>query len=401
MKIAIIGGGVAGLVAAGSAKGEQVTVFEHSEKVGKKIYITGKGRCNFTNICDTATFLQNVVANAPFLYSALNKFSPDSAVRLLNDYGCPTKTERGRRAFPLSDKASDVTKALCKYASDNGAQILTGVHVNDIVKAQDGFCVKTSSGEYVFDKVIVCTGGMSYPVTGSDGSAYAIIKKLGHTVIDPKPSLVALCTKDNLSSAEGLTLKNVSICAQGIKPIFGDLLITDRGISGPIALTLSAYARAYTFPYVVKIDLKPAMTADELDLRILRDFGEQSNKQFKNAFDLLLPKSIIPFIIEKSGIAADRRINTITKVERKTIAAIIKGFELTVTGNEGFDRAVVTCGGADVKQIDPKTMESRIVKGLYFGGEVLDVDALTGGYNFHIALATGYVAGTSAAEKNI
>ena len=399
MKIAVIGGGAAGLVAAGSAKGCEVTVFDHMEKVGKKIYITGKGRCNFTNVCDNQTFLQNVVNNAPFLRSAVSKFTPYDAIDLLENNGCKTKVERGRRAFPISDKASDVIKALSRYAESNGANIRLNCKLRDIRKADNSFTVCTSDGEMFFDRIIMCTGGMSYPVTGSDGSAFKIIERFGHTVNAPVPSLVALTTKENLSAAEGLTLKNVSLRADGIKPIFGDLMITGNGISGPIALTLSAYAARRAYPYKAYIDFKPALTEEELDARLLRDFGAQLNKQFKNALDLLLPKSVIPFIINRSGVDGSVQVNSVTKKQRADLVRLIKSFELSIVGNEGFDRAVVTCGGVDVKQVNPKTLQSRLVDGLYFGGEVLDVDALTGGYNFHIALATGYVAGKSAAEE--
>ena len=400
MKIAVIGAGAAGLVAAGSCKAD-VTVFDRNEKVGKKIYITGKGRCNFTNVCDNQTFLQNVVTNAPFLRSSISKFTPYDAVDLLENNGCKTKVERGRRAFPASDKASDVIKALTRYAESSGAKITLNSDVKDIVREGDGYIVRSTSGDERFDRVIICTGGKSYHMTGSDGSAYAVIKRLGHSVVEPKPSLVALVTNRDFSSAEGLTLKNVALRTQRIKPIFGDLMITDRGISGPIALTLSAYAARYDFPYKAYIDFKPALSLEELDSRLLRDFGQQLNKQFKNALDLLLPKSIIPFIIYMSGVDGTLPVHSVTKKQRARIVEVIKSFELDITGSEGFDRAVVTSGGVNVKEVNPKTMESRILPGLYFAGEALDVDALTGGYNFHIALATGYVAGTSAAvEQN-
>lgn len=398
MRIAVIGGGPSGLVAAGSASGAEVVVFEHTDKVGKKIYITGKGRCNFTNVCDPQTFLQNVVTNAPFLRSAISRFTPDDAVALLNSNGCKTKVERGRRAFPQSDKASDVTKALERYAKNNGADIRLYADVTDVIPNNGGFTVKYIGGAESFDKVIMCTGGKSYPVTGSDGSGYAIIKKLGHNIVAPTPSLVALTTKEDLKCAEGLTLKNISVSADGIKPIAGDMMITDCGVSGPVILTLSALAARREYPYSIKLDFKPAMTEDELDNRILRDFGHVANKQFKNALDGLLPKSVIPVVLGKCAIPADKQVNSVTKAERASLVQLLKGFELTVTGNEGFDRAVVTSGGVDVKQVNPKTLESKLVKGLYFAGEVLDVDALTGGYNFHTAMATGHAAGSAAAE---
>ena len=398
MKIAVIGAGAAGLVAAGSAKGAEVTVFDHSDKVGKKIYITGKGRCNFTNVCDSETFLSNVVNNAMFLRGAIARFSPNDALNLMNQNGCKTKVERGRRAFPQSDKASDVTKALVKYAERNGAEIRLYSDIKDVTPNNNGFTVRYIGGSGDFDKVIVCTGGLSYPVTGSDGSFWEIIKKLGHSMIPPKPSLVALETREDLSGAEGLSLKNVTLNC-GKHSIFGELLITDNGISGPIALTLSAFMSREKYPYDISIDFKPAMTDDELDSRLIKDFGNNINRQFKNALDFLLPKSIIPYIIERSGISPNKQVNSVTKEERKRLAHTVKHFELTVTGNAGFDRAVVTSGGVDVRQVNPKTMESKLVRGLYFGGEVLDVDALTGGYNFHIALATGYTAGAAAVNS--
>lgn len=399
MKIAVIGGGVSGIMAAGSAKGAEVTLFEHTDKIGKKIYITGKGRCNCTNACDAQTFLSNVVNNASFLRGALYRFSPDDAIALLAKYGCKTKTERGRRVFPNSDKASDVTKALWRYAQDNNVNLKLYADIQNITPCNKGFNVKYIGGEDTFDKVIICTGGLSYPQTGSDGSAFSVIKALGHTVSPLKPSLVALKTAEDLSDAEGLTLKNVTISADGISSITGELLVTSDGISGPIALTLSAYCARREYPYKVYIDLKPAMTAEELDKRLLRDFSVATNRQFKNSLGELLPKSIISYIISKSGIDPLRQLNSITKAERVALCGLLKHLELNITGNDGFDRAVVTSGGVNVKMINPKTMESRIVRGLYFAGEVLDVDALTGGYNFHIALATGYVAGSSAVDN--
>lgn len=398
MRIAVIGGGAAGLVAAGSAKGAEVVIFEHTDKVGKKIYITGKGRCNFTNVCDAQTFLSNVVVNAPFLRSALSRFSPEDAVRLLNENGCKTKVERGRRAFPQSDKASDVIKALHKYAEKNGADIRLYGEVQKISPDNGGFTVKYIGGSESFDRVIMCTGGMSYPQTGSDGSAYDMIAAMGHNIVKPVPSLVGLVTKEDISSAEGLTLKNVAVSTDGIKPIFGDMMVTSVGVSGPVILTLSAYCARRSYPYAVHVDLKPAMSDEELDARLLRDFGSKLNKQFKNALDELLPSAFIPLVVKRSGIEPTRQVNSITKAERRSLVGLLKSFELTVTGNEGFDRAVITSGGVDVGQVDPKTMQSRIVRGLYFGGEVLNVDALTGGYNMHIALATGYAAGSSAAQ---
>ena len=400
MKVAVIGGGAAGLVAAGSAKGASVVLFEHTEKIGKKIYITGKGRCNFTNACEAEEFLTNVVTNPRFLRSALAGFTPFDAIELLESNGCKTKTERGRRAFPLSDKASDVTKALKSYALKNNTEIRTDCDITDITKAENGFSITCNGKTEIFDRLIMCTGGMSYPMTGSDGSAHKFIKSFGHTIVESVPSLVPLVTKEDVSGAEGLTLKNVTVRTEGIKPIFGDMLFTDNGVSGPIILTLSSYAARRKFPYTISIDLKPKMTEDELDSRLLRDFGEKLNKQFKNSLDELLPKSIIPFIIERSGISPEKQVNSITKPERRKIVTTLKSFTLTITESLGFNHAVVTNGGVSTAEINPKTMESKLVKGLFFGGEIIDVDALTGGYNFHIALATGYAAGTNSAVTN-
>ncbi len=397
MRVAVIGGGAAGLIAAGSCKSADVVLFDHNEKLGKKLYITGKGRCNFTNVCDNAEFLKNVVNNAPFLRSALSRFSPFDAVELIESLGCKTKVERGRRAFPLSDKASDITAALKRYAENNGTVFKLNTEIKNIIKSDGGFTVEYGESEKeFFDRVIICSGGLSYPSTGSDGSMHGIIKRFGHNIIPCYPSLVGLKTKENLSDAQGLTLKNVTVKAEGIKPIFGDLMITDGGISGPIALTLSAYAARRGFPYDVYIDLKPTIPPDELDKRIVKDFSARLNKQFKNALDDLLPNSIIKFIIDRSGTDGARVVNSVTKAERRALCEAIKSFKLTIVGTEGFSRAVVTSGGVDVKQIDPKTMESRLVSGLYFGGEIMDVDALTGGYNIQIALSTGFAAGTSA-----
>lgn len=400
MKIAVIGGGASGLVAAGSAKGAEVVIFERTDKLGKKLYITGKGRCNFTNVCDSQTFLSNVVTNASFLRSALSKFSPDDAVRLINENGCKTKIERGRRGFPQSDKASDVIKALRKYAENNNARIELHAEIDQIIPDDNGLIVRHAGGSETFDRVIICTGGMSYHQTGSDGRAYNIIRALGHNIIAPVPSLVGLILKEDISSAQGLTLKNITVRTDGIKPIFGDMMITDNGISGPIILTLSAYAARKQTPYTVYIDFKPAMTTDELDARLVRDFSDRLNKQFKNALDDLLPQAMIKHVVARSGIGAARQVNSVTKSERRALAELIKNFSLNVTGSEGFERAVITSGGVDVRTVNPKTMESRIVKGLYFGGEAIDVDALTGGYNLQIAFATGYVAGTSAAQAD-
>lgn len=396
MKIAIIGGGASGLIAAGSAKNATVTLFERNEKLGKKIYITGKGRCNFTNVCDNETFLSNVVVNSRFLRSALSKFTPYDVISILEENGCKTKIERGRRAFPFSDKASDVIKALTRYAESNNVTFKLNSNVTKIEKSGSEFIVYYNEAVERFDRVIICCGGASYPITGSNGTAYSLLKDLGHTIVKPVPSLVGLKLERAFFEAEGLTLKNVSVNADGIKPIFGDLMITHDGISGPIVLTMSAYLSRRETPYDAYIDFKPALSKEELDARILRDFSEQKNKAFKNSLDGLLPKSIIPYVVAKCGISPLKSVNSITRAERMSLIDVLKSYKIKIIGNEGFDRAVVTSGGVDVKEVQPKNMMSKLCKGLYICGEMLDIDALTGGYNLHIAFATGYVAGASA-----
>lgn len=394
-------------MAAGSAaqSGADVTLAEKNEKSGKKLYITGKGRCNVTNACAPMEFLEKVVSGNKFLMSAINAFSPQDTIDFLQKNGLKTVIERGNRVFPASGKSSDVISALTAYALNSGAEILTCSCVESIGKLTDkeGFSAVVSGKEYEFDKVVIATGGVSYPSTGSTGDGYRFAEKFGHSVTKPKPSLVPLTVAENyVKRLEGLSLKNVGVSAyfQGRK-IFdeqGEMLFTSNGVSGPLILSLSArISRVDQKAVGISVDLKPALTEEMLDNRLLRDFSEAINKQFKNALDGLLPKSLIPVIVELSGISPEQKVHQITKENRKNLVNLIKNLKFSVIGNGGFNQAVITSGGVSLKEINPKTMESKLVKGLYFAGEVLDLDALTGGYNIQIALSTGRAAGIACA----
>lgn len=407
MKVLVVGAGAAGLMAAGSAaqSGADVTLAEKNEKSGKKLYITGKGRCNVTNACAPMEFLEKVVSGNKFLMSAINAFSPQDTIDFLQKNGLKTVIERGNRVFPASGKSSDVISALTAYALNSGAEILTCSCVESIGKLTDkeGFSAVVSGKEYEFDKVVIATGGVSYPSTGSTGDGYRFAEKFGHSVTKPKPSLVPLTVAENyVKRLEGLSLKNVGVSAyfQGRK-IFdeqGEMLFTSNGVSGPLILSLSArISRMDQKAVGISVDLKPALTEEMLDNRLLRDFSEAINKQFKNALDGLLPKSLIPVIVELSGISPEQKVHQITKENRKNLVNLIKNLKFSVIGNGGFNQAVITSGGVSLKEINPKTMESKLVKGLYFAGEVLDLDALTGGYNIQIALSTGRAAGIGCA----
>lgn len=394
-------------MAAGSAaqSGADVTLAEKNEKSGKKLYITGKGRCNVTNACAPMEFLEKVVSGNKFLMSAINAFSPQDTIDFLQKNGLKTVIERGNRVFPASGKSSDVISALTAYALNSGAEILTCSCVESIGKLTDkeGFSAVVSGKEYEFDKVVIATGGVSYPSTGSTGDGYRFAEKFGHSVTEPKPSLVPLTVAENyVKRLEGLSLKNVGVSAyfQGRK-IFdeqGEMLFTSNGVSGPLILSLSArISRMDQKAVGISVDLKPALAEEMLDNRLLRDFSEAINKQFKNALDGLLPKSLIPVIVELSGISPEQKVHQITKENRKNLVNLIKNLKFSVIGNGGFNQAVITSGGVSLKEINPKTMESKLVKGLYFAGEVLDLDALTGGYNIQIALSTGRAAGIACA----
>ena len=400
MKTVVIGGGPAGMISAyfRALGGEDVTLYEKNEKLGKKLYITGKGRGNVTTKCDAEEFLSNGVTNPRFLFGAARRFSPSDFYEFLEEK-VPLKVERGNRVFPVSDKASDITKCLEEYIHSVGVEVRLNDGVKGIIKSGEGFIVTTQSGKINCDNVIVCTGGKSYPLTGSDGDGYLFAEKLGHKIIKPKPALVGieLCGSEH-TKLQGLSLKNVSITVKdGDKTVFkdfGEMLFTHFGISGPIVLTASSKINKLDFKDLgIFIDLKPAIDLETLDARILRDFEKYKGKTLKNSLGDLLLKSLIPIVLDRADISGDVMSGELKREERKKLAEVIKGLGFKVSKLRPVEEAIVTSGGVDVGEVNPKTMESKLVKGLYFAGEVLDVDALTGGFNITIAACTGYVAG--------
>lgn len=405
-KVAVIGAGASGLMAAGFASmyGAEVTVFEKMPRVGRKLMITGKGRCNLCNACDIPEFMKNVPVNNKFLYSAVNNFPPYDIIEFFESQGLKTKIERGNRVFPVSDKAVDVVDTMRAFAENGGAKIIYK-EVEDIT-AENGSVksVKAGGKTYEFDSVIIASGGMSYPRTGTVGDGYKFARRLGHTVIEPKPSLVPLESDDeDCKALQGLSLKNVGlkIKTDGGKTVyddFGEMLFTHFGISGPIVLSASCNMRDYSLGYTAHIDLKPALSEEALDLRIQRDLKENINKSAGNSLSKLLPKKLIPVILKRWGIDTAKKCNSLTKEERKALVILLKNFEIRITKPRPISEAIITSGGVKVSEINPKTMESKLVKGLYFSGEVIDVDAYTGGFNLIIAWATGRLAGESAAE---
>lgn len=408
MTIAVIGAGAAGLVAAGAAAqaGAQVVLFEKNAKVGRKIMITGKGRCNVTNNCDVPGVLANIPVNPRFLYSALGKCSPADVIAFFEGLGVPLKTERGNRVFPVSDKALDIVDALFFYVKRLGVR-LELAHTVEGIETKDGaVCgVRVDGKVFAADRVIVATGGASYPATGSTGDGYAFARALGHTIVSPRPSLVPLVADgDVCSKLMGLSLKNVRVTVrENEKPIFedfGEMLFTHFGLSGPLILSASAHMRHFgSKQYRVDIDLKPALDEKMLDKRLLSDFEAHKNSDFINALGELLPRKLIPVVVERSGIDPRVKVHSVTKAQRQALLRLLKAFPVTVTGARPIAEAIITTGGVSVKQVNPKTMESKLVKGLYFAGEILDVDAYTGGFNLQIAWATGRLAGQSAAEE--
>ena len=393
MKVAIIGGGPAGMMCAiKAAENHQVTIFEKNEKLGKKLFITGKGRCNLTNYCDEREFLRNIVNNSSFMYSSIYSFSPFTTYYYFEELGLPLKVERGNRVFPASDKSSDVIKAYEKKLKALGVKINLNYEVTSIDKVDGEFMI---NGREKFDKVVIASGGISYKLTGSTGDGYKFAKDFGHKVIDQVPGLIGINLKNNFSLA-GLTLKNVELKVLKDKKIlsreFGEMLFTHRGISGPIVLTTSSKINRLK-DFEMYLDLKPALDPEKLDARILRDFHENQNKNLENVMKSLLPRDLIIYVLESAGISGDKKVNQITKEDREGLVRTIKNFGLKFDSLDDIDRAIVTSGGVDVKDIDPKTMESKKVKGLYFIGEVLDLDGLTGGFNIQIANSTGYSCG--------
>jgi len=401
-KIAVIGGGPAGMMAAGKAKelGADVTLFEHMGKLGKKLAITGKGRCNVTNASATQEFLENVPTNPRFLYAALSAFSPDDTVAFFEGLGVPLKTERGKRVFPVSDKAIDVVNALRHYISE---VTIRYENVIKIEKENVTFSVMTEKGSYSFDRVILATGGLSYPLTGCNGSGFQLAKALGHSVTVLSPSLVPIESTDPIcKELQGLTLKNVAVSiTENQKTVysdFGEMMFTHFGITGPMVLSASSHLHGKSIKNLIfHIDLKPALSEEVLDKRLLSDFDARQNKDIQNALDALLPQKMqLPFIL-KTGIDPRKKVNSISKTERYSILTTLKDFQIPLKGFRPIDEAIITSGGINVKEINPKTMESKLVSGLYFAGEMIDVDAYTGGFNLQIAFSTGYLAGTHCA----
>ena len=404
-RIAIIGGGPAGMMAAIKAaeKGHSVHLFEKNEKLGKKLYITGKGRCNLTNDTDTFSFLDNVVSNSKFLLSAINVFSPEKTMAYFESIGLQLKVERGNRVFPTSDKASDVTKALEKALLKNSVNIEYNEIVTEII-VENGQIkgLKTNFSTYDFDSVIIATGGKSYPSTGSTGDGYKFAKELGHSIKQLRPSLVGFNLKGNFyKDVQGLSLKNVQLSVfRGDKLIFselGEMLFTHYGISGPLVLSASCHVcREDLYNIKATIDLKPALDYNMLEKRILRDFEELKGKNMYNSLIKLLPKSLINVILSASEIKEEKSNAELSKQERERLINNLKAFPIEINSLRGFEEAIITSGGVSTKEINPKTMESKLVKGLFFAGEVIDIDAYTGGYNIQIALSTGYLAGINA-----
>ena len=401
-KVIVIGGGPAGMMCAISraTDGDDVILIEKNEKLGKKLYITGKGRCNVTNDCDNEEFLSNVVTNPKFLFGAINAFSAEDTLEFLKNNGLQVKTERGNRVFPLSDKSSDVIKCFSKALQNAGVDVhLLEESRSLMVENGEIKGVITDKSKYFADKVVVCTGGISYSSTGSTGDGYKFAENAGHNVIPPKPALVGVNIKgDMCARLSGVTLKNVRLTAYvGEKEVysgFGEMLFTHFGISGPIVLSASSVINKYNINDVKLIlDLKPALTDEVLEERILRDFNEYKNKALKNSLDKLLPKSLISEIIKISGINPEKKNNSVSIEERKRLINALKRINLIPVSLRNVEEAIVTSGGVSVKEISPKNMQSKLIKGLYFAGEVIDVDAFTGGFNIQIALSTGYIAG--------
>lgn len=427
-KVIVIGGGPAGMFAAyfAAKNGHKVTLLEQNEKLGKKLYITGKGRCNITNASDMEDLFANVCSNEKFLYSAFYSYTNDQVVEFFESYGLRTKVERGNRVFPVSDHSSDVIATLSKALKDVGVEVKLYTKVaklitdeyrdeNDdtvIVDKKTGVLKQIVKGvvledntKLIADAVVLATGGVSYPSTGATGDGYRFAENLKHKIVEPTPSLVPFEIQESwVTEMQGLALKNVAVTIERegkkLYSDFGEMLFTHFGVSGPMILSASAsikpaYFKDFEHEMTLKIDLKPALDREQLDKRILKDFEEAKNKQYKNSIQKLLPSKMIPIIIKLSGIDPDKQVNEITREERSKLVDLLKGLPITIIGLRGWNEAIITKGGVSVKQVNPSTMESKLVKGLYFAGELLDLDAMTGGYNLQIAWSTGYLAGCS------
>lgn len=408
-EVIVVGGGAAGMMAAiqAAGRGHQVTLLEQNEKLGKKLYITGKGRCNITNDCETQELLKNVIRNKKFLYSAFYAFDSYMAMEFFKNHGLAIKTERGGRVFPQSDHSSDVIRTLQKVLQQENVKVQLHAKAADILVEDENTKkvagVRLADGKEIWaEYVILATGGRSYVSTGSSGDGYRFAKTLGHTVTELRPSLVPFETAEGwVKDLQGLSLRNVLVRIKRGRNVlfedFGEMLFTHYGVSGPLILSASSLINdsMKDMPFDMEIDLKPALTEEQLDKRILRDFEENQNRQFKNALSKLFPSKLIPVIIHLSGIDAHTQVNAITKEERMGFVRFIKRFPLTLQSPRGFDEAIITRGGVSIREVNPSTMESKLVSGLYFAGEMLDLDALTGGFNLQIAWSTGYLAGNS------
>ena len=402
-KIIIIGGGAAGLIASATAakRGEDVTVIEKNSRPARKVMITGKGRCNVTNACfDLDDLINNVVTNKRFMYSAFSSFMPYDTIALIEEMGVPTKIERGNRVFPESDKAVDIVDALVKNAKQSGVKFVQGTVTsfnteNNVIKSVNLDDGTTLDG----DAFAICTGGMSYQSTGSTGDGYTIAKSVGHTVTDIEPALISLVASNGfVPKLQGLSLRNISIkLLDGEKEVysdFGEMLFTHYGVSGPVILSASSHmTHPKEHKYKIVIDLKPALDGQTLDKRIQRDFAENTNKDFINSLSKLLPNKLIPVIVKLSGIEPSEKVNQITKLQRQNLVHLLKNFTVNISDFRPINEAIITSGGIDVKEINPKTMGSKIIDNLFFAGEVIDVDAYTGGFNLQVAFSTGYLCG--------
>ncbi len=406
-KVAVIGGGAAGMMAAISAaeNGASVTLIERNDRLGKKLRITGKGRCNVTNDCDTREFLEHVPTNPRFLYSALDCFSTEDTKSFFESCGVPLKVERGRRVFPVSDRAEDIVAAMVKRVKSLDVEIVTG-RVDGLI-AEDGVIkgCRVGDREIFSDAVIIATGGRSYPGTGSDGDGYRLAKDVGHSVLSLIPSLVPLTSGSKICpSLQGLSLRNVAlkitetVSGKKIYEDFGEMMFTHFGMTGPMILSASAHLNGMSAGrYEAHIDLKPALDEKQLDTRVLSDFAKYANKDFVNALSDLLPAKLIPVVVGLSGIDGRKKVNSVTREERASLCGVIKDLRVRIDGFRPIAEAIITKGGVNVKEITPGTMKSKLCDGLYFAGEVIDVDAYTGGYNLQIAFSTGMLAGRSAA----
>jgi len=398
----VIGGGAAGMMAALTAarNGRSVILLEHEKFCGRKLRITGKGRCNICNNCDVRSFLQNVPGNPKFLYSALNSLPPSDTIAFFESLGVPTKTERGNRVFPVSDNAHDVANALERALKPAGVKLRI-TEALEVLTRDGAVCgVRTAEGEIACESVLIATGGATYPLTGSRGDGYRMARQLGHTVTELRPSLVPLESDDeDCAEMQGFSLKNVTLTVYdgSNKPIFselGEMMFTHFGITGPLVLSASSHMREFgSTEYRMEIDLKPGLDEKQLDARLLRDFEKYKNRDFANALCDLAGRTMIPVLIRKSGIPPETKVNSITREQRQTLLRLLKAFPVSVTGPRGLDEAIVTSGGISTREIDPRTMQSKLIPGLFFAGEVIDVDAYTGGFNLQIAWSTGFVAG--------